>query len=90
MVTSWEDLVYARISLEEHKANKRVRQEANVRNVVGLMRRGRLQWFAHISRREKEYDIKRVHMMRVKRKRNRGHPKHKWQEIMRKNIMFPQ
>jgi len=39
-------------SFEKHKTNESLRQEANVTNVLELMRR--LQWFGHTRRREKE------------------------------------
>jgi len=84
----WEDLVYARSSLKGHKTNESIRQEVNVRNVVGLIRRGRLQWVAHKCRRDKGDDIKRLHVMKV-RKKNPGHPKHRWQEKIRKEYHVP-
>jgi len=59
-------------TLEEHKTNKSIRQEAKVRNVLELMRRRRLQRFGHIRRREKEDNIRRVHEMKVKGKRIRN------------------
>jgi len=34
----------------------------------------------------KKDDIKRVHEMKVKGKRNPGHPKHRWHDTIRKNI----
>jgi len=39
-----------RITIEEHKTNKNIRQEAKIMNMLELMRRKRLQWFGHICR----------------------------------------
>jgi len=39
-----------------------------------------------LCKREKEDDIRRVHEMRVRGKRDRGHPKHGWQNAIRKNF----
>jgi len=72
------------ITLEEHKTNENIRQEAKVMNVLELMRR-RLQWFGHICKREKE-DIRRVHEIKVVGKRNWGRPKHRWHDTTRKDL----
>ena len=74
------------ISLEEHKTNESIRQEANVMSVLDLMRRRRLQWFGHVCRREEDDDIRRVHEMRVEGKRNRGRPKHRWKDTIKKDL----
>jgi len=50
-------------TLEEHKTNESIRQKAKVMN-SGL---------DTSCRREKEDDIRRVHVMKVAGKRNRGH-----------------
>ena len=75
-----------RISLEEHKTNESIRQEANVMSVLDLMRRRRLQWFGHVCRREEDDDIRRVHEMRVEGKRNQGRPKHRWKDTIKKDL----
>jgi len=76
------------VTLEEHKTNESIRQEAKLMNVLELIRRRRLQWFGHnICRREKEDDIRRVHELKVAGKRNRGRPKHRWQ--MAEDIFNP-
>jgi len=36
------------ITIEEHKTNKNIRQEAKIMNILKLMRRRRLQWFGYI------------------------------------------
>jgi len=74
------------VTLEEHKTKASIRQEAKVINVLELMGRRRLQWFGHICRREKEDDIRRVHELKVAGKRNRGRPKHRWHNTIRKDL----
>jgi hypothetical protein len=48
------------ISLEKHKTNESIRQEANVMSVFDLRRRRRLQCL-HVCRREEYDDLRRVH-----------------------------
>jgi len=50
------------------------------------MKRRRLQWFGHICRRDKEDDIRKVHEMKVAGKGNRGCPKHRWHDNIRKSL----
>jgi len=57
-------------------------------NVLELMRRKRLQWFGHICKREKEDDIRGVHELKCAGKRNRGCPKHRWHDTIRKDLQF--
>ena len=71
-----------KISLEKHKTNESIRQEANVMSVLDLMRRRRLQWFGHMCRREEDDDIRRVHEMRVEGRRSRGRPKYRWKDTI--------
>ena len=75
-----------RYCLEEHKTKESIRQEANVMSALDLMRRRRLQWFGHVCRREEDDDIRRVHEMQVEGRRNRGCPKHRWKDKIRKDL----
>ena len=74
------------VSLEEHRTNESIREEANVTSIADLMKRRRLEWFGHVYRREKKDDIKRVYEMQVEGKRRRGRPKHRWADTIKKDL----
>ena len=48
------------ISLEEHRRNEDILQEAKVVPIKDLMRRKRMQWFGHVQRRDSQEDIRKV------------------------------
>ena len=74
------------ISLEEHRTNESIREEANVMNILDMMKRRRLQWFGHVCRREREEDIRKVYELRVEGRRSRGRPKHRWKDTIKKDL----
>ena len=79
------------ISLEKNRTNKGIREEANVMNILDMMKRQRLQPFGHVCRREREEDIKKLCELRVERSKNRGRPNHRWKDIQERClILFPQ
>ena len=75
-----------KISLEEHRTNEDIRKEANVIDITTLMRRRRLEWFGHVYRRKENEDIKRVYNLKVRGKRKRGRPKHRWKDTIKKDM----
>jgi hypothetical protein len=70
------------ISLEEHRRNEEIREQAGVEAISTLMRRRRLQWYGHVCRREDQDDIKRVTNIKVDGARTRGRPKHRWKDTI--------
>ena len=46
----------------------------------------RLKWYGHVSRREDEYEGKRVMGMEVPGKRRRGRPKRRWLDSIRNDL----
>ncbi|XP_046848167.1 uncharacterized protein LOC124441744 [Xenia sp. Carnegie-2017] len=76
------------VSLEEHRTNESIREEANVMSILKLMRRKRLQWFGHVCRREEDVDIRRVYEMQMEGRRKRGRPKHRWKDTIRRDMQL--
>ena len=54
------------ISLEENCRNEEITSEAKIMPIRDVMRKRRLEWFGHVSRHERDEDIRRVYEMRVK------------------------
>ena len=74
------------ISLEEHRTNESIREEANVMAIADLMKRRRLEWFGHVCRREEDVDIRRAYDMKIQGRRKRGRPKHRWSDTIKKDL----
>lgn len=56
--------------------------------ILDLMKGRRLEWFGHVCRCEREYDIRRVSEMRVEGGQRRGRPKHKWKDTIWKDLQY--
>ena len=50
------------------------------------MREGRLRWYGHVIRRDQEYVGKRAVEMELPRKRKKGRPKKKFQDVLKKDM----
>ncbi len=65
-------------------SNEGVRQLVGVEGVVKLMRRGRLRWYGHLVRREKDDWIRKCMSLEkvVDGKRPKGRPKLTWGRLV--------
>ena len=70
----------------EHRTSKSIRDEANVMNMLDLIKVKRLQWLGHVYQREREWDVERVCELRDEGRRKRGHQKHRLEEPIRKDL----
>ena len=52
------------------------------------MRKGRLEWFGHFCRREKEDDIQKMYESKMEGKRKRGRPKQRWKITIEKDLKW--
>ena len=76
------------ISLEEHRRNEEILEEAGVMPIKDLMRKKRMQWYGHVCRREPEEDIRMVYNLRVEGKRSRGRPKQRWSDTVNSDLRW--
>ena len=76
------------ISLEEHCRNEDITSEAKIMPIRDVMRKRRLEWFGHVSRRERDEDIRRVYEMRVEGSRGRGRPKQRWSDTINADLRW--
>ena len=76
------------ISLEEHRRNEDITSEAKIMPIRDVMRKRRLEWFGHVSRRERDEDIRRVYEMRVEGSRGRGRPKQRWSDTINADLRW--
>ena len=66
--------------------NDTVRARMRVAPISDKLKEGRLRWFGHVVRREKETVAGRVYSMKVEGKRPRGRPKTRWMDSVRKDM----
>ena len=76
------------ISLEEHRRNEDILQEAKVVPIKDLMRRKRMQWFGHVQRRDSQEDIRKVCEMEIDGNRPRGRPKQRWSDTINADLRW--
>ena len=76
------------ISLEEHRRNEDILQEAKVVPIKDLMRRKRMQWFGHVQRRDSQEDIRKVSEMEIDGNRPRGRPKQRWSDTINADLRW--
>ena len=57
------------VSLLEHRRNEEILEEANVEQIATVMRRGRLEWFGQVKRRDETDNIRAVVEMKMEGKR---------------------
>ena len=76
------------ISLEEHRRNEEILEEAGVMPIKDLMRKKRMQWYGHVCRREQEEDIRMVYNLRVEGRRSRGRPKQRWSDTVNSDLRW--
>ena len=76
------------ISLEEHRRNEEITSEAKIMLIRNVMRKRRLEWFGHVSRRERDEDIRRVYEMRLEGSRGRGRPKQRWNDTINADLRW--
>ena len=65
--------------------NDDVRARMRVAPISDKLKEGRLRWFGHVVRREKETVAGRVYSIKVDGKRPRGRPKTRWMDSVRKD-----
>jgi len=60
------------INWEDHVTNDNIKEEAKIEAIAVDMRRRPLQWYGHVSRRDREEDIIMVAKIKIQRKRTIG------------------
>ena len=63
------------LSLSEHRRNEEILEEARVEPIAMVMRRRRLEWLAHVKRRDETENIQALVETKTEGKRPRGRPK---------------
>lgn len=66
--------------------NERIRGTMKVVEVSQKIQERRLQWFGHVKSREEEYVGRRVMEMKVRGRRKRGTPNHRWMDCVREDL----
>ena len=54
--------------------------------IVMVMKRGRLEWFCHVKRRDETENVRAVVEMKMEEKRPRGGPKLRWKDTVRRDL----
>ena len=68
----------------EHWRNEEILEEAREELIAMVMRRRRLGWFGHVTRRHETENIRAV--VETKEKRPRGSPKLRWKDTVRRDL----
>ena len=66
--------------------NKYIRSTVKVEQLGMKMREGRLRWYGHVMRREKEYIGRKMIEMELLEKRKRGRPKRRFLNLVKKDM----
>jgi len=75
------------INWEDHVTNDNIKKEAKIEAIAIGMRRRPLQWYGHVSRRNREEDILMVAEMKIQRKRKRKGPKKRLMDKVKDGIL---
>ena len=66
--------------------NEYIRGTVKVDRLGIKMREGRLRWYGHVMRRDKEYVGRKMMEMELPGKRKRGRPKKRFLDVVKENI----
>ena len=66
--------------------NEYIRSTIKVEWLGMKMREGRLRWYGHVMRRDKEYVGRRMMEMELPQKRKRGRPKRRFLNLVKENM----
>ena len=78
----------AGIRWEDRVSNVEVEERCGLGNLVGVLRRTRLRWFGHVSRREEGHIIKRAMDLEVGGRRPAGRPRRRWRQCIEEDMRF--
>ena len=75
------------MSLLEQRINEEILEEAKLDPMTMVMRRGMLEWFGNVKRRDATENTRAVVEMKMEEKRPRGRPtKLRWKETVRRDL----
>ena len=76
----------AHVRWEDRVTNVEVRRRCGVRDIIEVLRRSRLRWFGHVSRREEDHVLRRAMEMEVEGRRPRGRPRMRWRGCVEEDM----
>jgi len=75
-----------RTSEQRRKFNKELQEELGKAPVTSYIKGQRIQWLAHIMRRNEQEIIRAVIDWKPERKRPRGRPRKRWLDVVEKDL----
>ena len=75
-----------RVTRKDKIRNEHIRSTVKVERLGMKMREGRLKWYRHIMRRDKEYVGRKMMEMELPGKRRRRTPKRRFLDVVKKDI----
>lgn len=66
--------------------NASIREQLKVESTLEFIDRQHLKWFGHMVRMDKDRQVKRVWQARTARKRSRGRPRRKWDDMIAETL----
>ena len=66
--------------------NEHIRSTVKVEQLGMKMREGRLRWYGHVMRRDKEYVGRKMMEMELPGKRKRGRPKRRFLDVVKEDM----
>ena len=74
------------VTRKEKIRNEYIRGTVKVERLGMKMREGRLKWYGHVMRRDKEYVERKMIEMELPGKRKRGRPKRRFLNLVKKDM----
>jgi len=74
------------VTLKDRKSTEELQNRLGIEGIAGVMRRGRLRWFGHIERKDKEDWVSKCRSLEVGGLRGKGRGRKTWNECVKDDM----
>ena len=74
------------VSLKDRRKSEELQRQLGIECVSDVMRHGRLRWYGHVERADRDKWISKCRTLEIEGTRGRGRGKKKWAEVVEKDM----
>ena len=76
----------AHVQWEDRVITEKVRRRCGVKDIMDVLKRNRLRWYGHVTRRDNDHVLSKATEMEVEGVRPRGRPKKTWKRCVEQDL----